>query len=654
MKKIIKYLFVVILSGLQFCFFCQTTCNVNGNLMLYTNYDGGTLTINVDQNIPNLKIGICSYEACYINFTGAFVNNVTAVRYAGYNGNNSNCGVIIPTTTIVSAPVGAITSTVYMPAVNLINANGYNFIICGYSCSNNTNQGGCNTVDQIEAYFLNYFNGSSLYAHKVQYGCWTATQSLSIGGNCCPANPVLPGVIASNQNICLNSTPLALTSLSIASGGTGPITYTWQSSTTSTNTGFVNIPGANNITYSPLNLLTTTYYRRSASTNLTNTMYSNAITVSVIPLPNISITGNFPICFGNSSSLTASGANTYTWSTGSNLSSVIITPTISTTYSIICTSSLGCNNLSIVNVTVNALPSITISGNNPICLGGSLSLKADGANTYTWSTGANSSSLNITPTISGTYSVIGTSSLGCNNISMVNVTVNALPSITILGNSPICFGSSSSLTASGANTYTWSIGINSNSIIVSPTITTTYSLIGVNQEGCRGDASITITVSPLPILSITGNTKICTGEISMVTINGLNTCTWNPGSITGNPASLSPSSTVIYSVSGTSSLNCLVTRTLQIIVIPCTSFKNQEGGSLSINIYPNPFNEEINIVVASKLKGEIITISNVLGQVLYSAKLESEITKLNMNNFSKGTYFIRIDNNNGLFKIIKF
>src|SRR6476469_4256247 len=75
----------------------QATCNTNGDLMLFSNYDGGTLTINVDQNIPNLKIGICSYEGVAVFLTGAFVNNVVAVRYAGYNGSNNHCGQSINT-----------------------------------------------------------------------------------------------------------------------------------------------------------------------------------------------------------------------------------------------------------------------------------------------------------------------------------------------------------------------------------------------------------------------------------------------------------------------------------------------------------------------------------------------------------------------------
>lgn len=44
----------------------------------------------------------------------------------------------------------------------------------------------CNTVDQVEAYFLNFFPGSTLFMHQVQYGCWTTTQNVASGGNCCP------------------------------------------------------------------------------------------------------------------------------------------------------------------------------------------------------------------------------------------------------------------------------------------------------------------------------------------------------------------------------------------------------------------------------------------------------------------------------------
>lgn len=57
-------------------------------------------------------------------------------------------------------------------------------IVCNYSCDTNTNQGGCNTPDQIVAYFLNVFGGKLRY-HFTQYGCWNGTYKRSDGGNCC-------------------------------------------------------------------------------------------------------------------------------------------------------------------------------------------------------------------------------------------------------------------------------------------------------------------------------------------------------------------------------------------------------------------------------------------------------------------------------------
>jgi hypothetical protein len=70
-------------------------CNPNGNLIIFTNYDGGILNINVDVNIPNLKIGVCTYEPVQINIIGAYAANVAEVLYAGFNStqNNNNCGI---------------------------------------------------------------------------------------------------------------------------------------------------------------------------------------------------------------------------------------------------------------------------------------------------------------------------------------------------------------------------------------------------------------------------------------------------------------------------------------------------------------------------------------------------------------------------------
>jgi hypothetical protein len=165
------------------------SCDPNGNLIIYSNYDGGVLNINVDQNIPNLKIGICSYEGVTVNIAGAFVGNVTAVRYAGYNGSNAHCS-ITPINTTINGVAPAITSINIYPPSTIIVPNGSANIVCAYQC-NLGNNGGCNTTGQVAHYFLTHLGGTLRY-QTAQYGCWTGTQLVSGGGNCCLVAQALP------------------------------------------------------------------------------------------------------------------------------------------------------------------------------------------------------------------------------------------------------------------------------------------------------------------------------------------------------------------------------------------------------------------------------------------------------------------------------
>lgn len=178
-------------------------CNANGNVIIYTNYDGGAITINVDQDIPNLHIGICTYEDCAITIAGAYAANVAEVMYVGYQGNNDNCNTGV-TSTSISAPVNIPTSILTAPPSVLADPNGNGNMICAYSCGGG-NQGGCNTAEQVVAYFLSQFGGS-LYAYYTQYNCWAGvTLSVSAGGNCCPVVQ-LPSPVAaitlSDAQIC--------------------------------------------------------------------------------------------------------------------------------------------------------------------------------------------------------------------------------------------------------------------------------------------------------------------------------------------------------------------------------------------------------------------------------------------------------------------
>jgi gliding motility-associated-like protein len=219
----------------------STLCNGSGNVVIYSNYDGGTLNINVDQDIPNLKIGICTYEPVEVNITGPFASNVTEVLYAGFNSaqGNNNCGLGIPTTTITGVNP-SITQILTAPQVGYepLHGNGSGgwggpfggpglMVGVGGQCDTLYSAGGGNTPDEVVYYFLTAFDDDLLF-HYTQYACWlNEVYAVSEGGNCC-VNPLVPTwtiEVPNDTAVCFNG----LLSLQLLENlnGQGPFTYEW-------------------------------------------------------------------------------------------------------------------------------------------------------------------------------------------------------------------------------------------------------------------------------------------------------------------------------------------------------------------------------------------------------------------------------------------
>jgi gliding motility-associated-like protein len=211
MKRILFFLVLLLNNPV----FSQSVCNSNGNLVVFSNYDGGILTINVDQNIPNLIIAISTYEPVQVNITGAFATNVTQVVYAGFNSNqnNNNCnqGNFVTSISGVPANITSILTTPpvgYSPAHNN-GAGPWGGIMIGASgqCDTTQSAGGVNTPDEIVFYFENT-TSSELMFHNTQYGCWNNdTLSISQGGNCCidPSQPQTGCSLAASVAVQQNS-----------------------------------------------------------------------------------------------------------------------------------------------------------------------------------------------------------------------------------------------------------------------------------------------------------------------------------------------------------------------------------------------------------------------------------------------------------------
>ncbi|MBK6836692.1 MAG: gliding motility-associated C-terminal domain-containing protein [Bacteroidetes bacterium] len=175
------------------------------------------------------------------------------------------------------------------------------------------------------------------------------------------------------------------------------------------------------------------------------------------------------ICIGDSVTLDASGANAYTWTNSSSLntnngSSVIASPTTTTIYNVIGTSSVGCSSSTTSTVTVLSAPlALITSSNDTICSGESVTLNATGANTYTWSPAI---SLNTTsganviadPSTTTTYTL--TSNDGtCNSSQTIQVAVYDSPIANFTSNFVDSLEVNSTIqltnTSSNANIIEW-------------------------------------------------------------------------------------------------------------------------------------------------------------------------------------------------------
>ncbi len=293
------------------------------------------------------------------------------------------------------------------------------------------------------------------------------------------------------------------------------------------------------------------------------TAYCNSNSVSITAAPaTASITPNGPLtfCSGGSVTLTASANSSYLWSNG--VTSQSITVTSSGSYSVTVTNAAGCTATSAATVvTVNPLPPVTIAAGGPttFCQGGTVTLTAAPGYSYTWSNGANSSS--ITTGIAGNYTVSVTNSFGCSAVS-APITITVLPSptpqITAGGPTVFCPGDSVTLTSAPASSYSWNTGATTQSITVNTG--GFYSLGVTDANGCSGTIRtgiiVTLYPSPSTTISASGPTTFCVGGSVTLTAPTNASYLWSDGSTT---QSIVPITAGAYSVTVTDGNSCKAT-----------------------------------------------------------------------------------------------
>jgi PKD repeat protein len=430
-------------------------------------------------------------------------------------------------------------------------------------------------------------------------------------------------VVATKTAICLGD--------SIALTASGALSYTWN--TLQTGPSISSTPVA-----------TTAYTVKGSNSAGCQSSLSAQVIVNPIPFVSVLLAPQ-QICMGGSSTLSAYGANIYSWSTGQNGQTVVVSPTITNNYSIVGISISGCIGTATVSLPVNSLPVLTVTPNGTsICQGNSVALIASGANSYTWSTGQTVSGINVSPGATTVYTITGTANTGCNNSTSVTVQVNALPVLTITpANGTVCSGSNLQLVASGATSYTWSFGQSGSNVIINPVSNSVYTVIGTSFTNCTGSKNVTVQVYPLPVLTVTTNhTKICVGENIILTVLGASTYSWN-GLSGGFNFSVAPMINTVYSVIGTDTMGCTNTASVQIDVNSCMGlFDGLEKTERFEFIYPNPATDNVIVCLPDPERSYSISIfdSNCrLIKKIRSGELERFLIK-------------RIDVGSGMFLVV--
>ncbi len=352
--------------------------------------------------------------------------------------------------------------------------------------------------------------------------------------------------------------------------GSGAQSYTWIA------------PGNVPFSYAPTAttvLNSTTTFTLRGKTSL-GCLYTRTVQILALPIPSITInTPTNQICSGQNIVLVAQGnaVPSYTWLNGVTnptiANAINVKPLTSTTYSVRGRLQNGCTSTRTINIQVNPTPTLTAIANpSVVCQGVSSTLNATSnvpITGFTWQPNSiTHNPLILTPNNTMLYMVQANSTSSCLGTQTVWLQVLSNPTVSI--NPPfICQNITNTLTASGANSYTWQIGGSVNTTITgAPTITlnlqstTPFTVCGTGANNCTACATYTINHGSsipfaIPDITICTNGGPCATNTVVTSYTPSVNYSWQPGTnLTGSVTSICPNSFTTYTVTATSTAGC--------------------------------------------------------------------------------------------------
>ena len=376
-------------------------------------------------------------------------------------------------------------------------------------------------------------------------------------------------------------------------------------------------------------------------------------TLNINPSPVISVTGNTIVCPSKTVTLTASGADSFNWSTGNLTSSITYTPSSVSVLTVTGTNTLtSCASNATISVGNYTVGVMSIVGSSTVCANVEQIYTASGSDFYLWNNGATANTNTLSLTITTVLSVVGTNVNGCKDSTMFAVGVIDVQIASISGADSICKGQNTTLVviATGATNYSWNSGNSGASILVAPTTTFTY-IVTASNGICSAVEPHEVFVKTPPTVNFSISQNLCAADgpytLSATPLGGL----YVGSGVSGN--TFDPSvgvGTYAITYQTTGSNNCSASASQSIHVVACVGIEEINQPSV-ITLYPNPTASEVTIHADQLVKG--ITIYDYMGKFVQSVEMNSFEKTINVSTLSKGIYTFSILTNEATYKSIK-